>query len=291
MKNSADKVEFKRYDDLFGSTAGADIRAMGIRTVKLEELYEFHGHPFKVIEDESMLELVESVKERGVLVPGLVRARNGDGYEVIAGHRRKYASILAGKDTMQVICQNLTDDDATIIMVDSNIQRENLLPSEKAFAYQMKMKALKHQGKKGMGTAQKVGEKAGDKARTVQRYIRLTYLESELLEAVDHRKIAFIAGADLSFLKKNEQKWVSENVKQTHKYPNGSMAIQLKEYSERGKLTKELAELILMGTEKRNMRIVIKNEQIREYFPESYDQTEIEKIIFSLLRKWKAKGE
>ena len=289
MKNSADKVEFKAYDDLFG--ASPDKKQADILTVRLEDLYEFNNHPFRITEDEGMLELADSIKERGVLVPGLVRPRENGGYEVIAGHRRKYASILAGKESMQVICRNLTDDDATIIMVDSNIQRENLLPSEKAFAYQMKMKALKRQGKKGIGTAQKVGEKAGDKARTVQRYIRLTYLETELLEAVDNGKIAFITGADLSFLKTEEQSWIIDSIQETSKYPNGAMAIQLKDYSEKKKLTRELAELVLMGTEKNNMRIVIKKEQIREYFPESYNQAEVEKIIFSLLKKWKTEGK
>lgn len=290
MKNSASKVEIRSYDDLFGSTP---VEAQEeVITAKISDLYDFKDHPFRVVEDEGMLELAESIGERGVLVPGLVRPRKGGGYEVVAGHRRKFGSILAGKEEMQVICRNLTDEDATIIMVDSNIQRENLLPSEKAFAYRMKMEALKHQGKQGKNTAEEIGEKAGDNARKVQRFIRLTYLHPDLLEAVDNKKIPLIAGSDISFLSEKEQVWVVETIHEDSKYPSGGVALQLKEYSKNGELTKALVELLLKGSQEQSMKVVIKHDQVRKYFPDNFSKKKIEEVILTLLENWKsAQGE
>jgi ParB family chromosome partitioning protein len=286
MKSNLNKVELHSYDDLFG-TAPVMAQEEIIR-VKISDLHDFKDHPFRVEEDDEMMVLVESIKDRGVLVPGLVRPRKAGGYEVISGHRRKQGSILAGKEEMLVICRNLTDDDATVIMVDSNIQRENLLPSEKAFAYRMKMEALKHQGKKGVDTAKGIGEKAGDNARKVQRYIRLTYLHPELLEAVDNKKIPVIAGSELSFLKMEEQSWIVDAIHNSGKFPTGAIADQLKEYGKNGELTKAIVELLIMGEAQKSVKVTIKQERIREYFPDSYSKQKIEEIIFSLLDDWKA---
>ena len=283
MKDSAGKVDFASYDDLFGGSG--DTGQEQLLSVNLNVLYDFKNHPFKVKDDEEMLELAESIKERGVLVPGLVRPRKAGGYEMIAGHRRKHGSMLAGKTEMQVICRNLSDDDATVVMVDSNIQRENLLPSEKAFAYRMKMEALRHQGKKGGSTAQEVGKKAGDDARKVQRYIRLTYLLPELLEAVDNKKIPLIAGSDISFLTEEEQKWLLETIEDLGKHPSGGVAAELKKYSQGGELTRALIEVLLKGKEPERIKVSI---NIREYFPNNYDKGQIEEVVHSLLEKWKA---
>jgi len=186
---------------------------------------------------------------------------------------------------MPVICRELSDDDATLIMVDSNIQRENLLPSEKAFAYRMKMEALRHQGKKGGSTAQEVGEKAGDDARKVQRYIRLTYLLQELLDAVDNKKIPVIAGSDISFLKAIEQEWLVDYIDKLGKYPTGGIATELKKYSQNGELTRALVKVLLKGKELGCVKVSV---NIREYFPAEYKKEDIEGVIYSLLEKWKA---
>lgn len=289
MSNSADKVELQSFDDLFGGKVSAGQEQ--VLHVNLNELYDFNNHPFQVRDNDEMLELAESIQERGVLVPGLVRPRKAGGYEIIAGHRRKRGSTIAGQKTMPVICRELTDDDATVIMVDSNIQRENLLPSEKAFAYRMKMEALRHQGRKGEDSAQSVGEKGGDNARSVQRYIRLTYLLPELRDAVDQKKIAFIAGAELSFLSEEEQQWLVKSIDEVQKYPAGKVAAQMKEYSKSGELTEAIIKILLQGTETSRVKVVIKDSHIREYFPASYDKEKIEQVIFSLLEEWKAEHQ
>jgi len=283
MKDSASKVDFASFDDLFGKEGNAGQEQ--VLTVDLGALHTFNNHPFRVLNNEEMQELAESIKERGVLVPGLVRPRKAGGYELIAGHRRKYGSVLAGKKDMPVICRELSDDDATLIMVDSNIQRENLLPSEKAFAYRMKMEALRHQGKKGGSTAQEVGEKAGDDARKVQRYIRLTYLLQELLDAVDNKKIPVIAGSDISFLKAIEQEWLVDYIDELGKYPTGGIATELKKYSQNGELTRALVKVLLKGKELGCVKVSV---NIREYFPAEYKKEDIEGVIYSLLEKWKA---
>lgn len=289
MKNSANKVEMQSYDDLFGTNASHENGK--IIEVDIGQLHDFKRHPFQVRDDEEMLELVESVKTRGVLVPGIVRLHKDSGYEIISGHRRKHASVLAGKEKMPVICQELSDDDATVVMVESNIQRENLLPSEKAMAYRMKMDALKHQGRRGTNTTQEIGEKTGDNERTVQRYIRLTYLIPELLEAIDQKKMALIAGSDLSFLTMEEQKWLLDIIHEYRKYPNGIVAGQLKEYSKNKELNRALIRVLLMGKGKESFKVIIKDDKIQEYFPTNYGKEEIEKVIFSLLDEWKAKNE
>ena len=283
MKDSANKVKFSSYDDLFGGKADAGQEQ--VLTVKLNALHDFKDHPFRVIDNEEMQELAESIKARGVLVPGLVRPRQEGGYELIAGHRRKHGSVLAGREEMQVICRDLSDDDATVVMVDSNIQRENLLPSEKAFAYRMKMEALRHQGRKGINTAQEVGKKAGDDTRKVQRYIRLTYLNKKLLTAVDDKKIPVIAGSEISFLKEQEQVWLLECIDDLERYPNGSIAAELKKYSQSGELTKAVIEVLL---KEKGPDFVKVNINIREFFPDDYDKEQIVGVVYSLLEGWKA---
>lgn len=283
MKNSADKVKFSSYDDLFGGKGESGQEQ--ILSVNLSVLHDFKDHPFKVIDNEEMLELAESIKERGVLVPGLARPRKAGGYELIAGHRRKHGSVLAGKKEMQVICRDLSDDDATVIMVDSNIQRENLLPSEKAFAYRMKMEALRHQGRKGANTAQEVGKNAGDDARKVQRFIRLTYLIPELLQYVDEKKIPLMAGADISFLQEEEQRWLVECIAACDKYPGGGVAAELKKYSQSGELTQAVIQALLKEKKPGCVKV---NINVQEFFPKEYDKEQIARVVHSLLEKWKA---
>lgn len=206
---SAAKVKLSSYDDLFGNAEEKTGSEEQIIRAKLTDLHEFRNHPFRVLDDEKMEETTESISKYGVLVPGIARPRAEGGYEIIAGHRRKRGSERAGKEDMPVIVRNYTDDEATIIMVDSNIQREDILPSEKAKAYAMKYEAMKHQGKKGNGnTLDEVGEAAGESGKTVQRYIWLARLSDELLELVDRKKIGLVQGVDISFLSEDAQQWV-----------------------------------------------------------------------------------
>ena len=227
-----------------------------------------------------MAETVESIRNYGVLNPGLVRPRAEGGYEVVAGHRRKRGCELAGKATMPVLIRNYTDDEAVIIMVDSNIQRENILPSEKAFAYKMKLEAMKHQGTKGTGdTADLVGKEAGDSGRKVQRYIRLTELLPELLELVDNGKIKFIPAVTISYLLKEEQAWVLACMKEGNASVSGAMADALKKHSEDGKLT-ELAVQLILSKEKKDVgKVTLPGDKISRYFPKEYSRQQIEQVI------------
>ena len=218
MNKSAEKIKLTSFDDLFG-TASLD-SGERVTTVPLSQLHTFKDHPFRVADDEKMQETVESIKQYGVLMPGIVRPYPAGGYEVIAGHRRWRACELAGLSEMPVIIREMDDDTATVIMVDTNIQREDILPSEKAYAYKMKYEALKHQGSKGKNTAVLVGETAGDSGRTVQRYIRLAELVKELLDAVDNGKIPMMAGEKLSYLTKEAQDWVAGAVADCGVYPS-----------------------------------------------------------------------
>ena len=206
-RGSADKIKLSSFDDLFG-TQEAGTGTEQVQEIPLCELHEFRGHPFKVVDDEKMQETVESIKNYGVLMPGIARPRAEGGYEIIAGHRRRHGCELAGLSTMPMFVRDYTDDEATIIMVDTNIQREDILPSEKARAYSMKYEAMKHQGKKGTGNSlDEVGEAAGESGKTVQRYIWLSRLSDELLEMVDKKKIGLVQGVDISFLTEQAQEW------------------------------------------------------------------------------------
>ncbi len=285
---SAEKVKLKSFDDLFGT--GEMAAGETVISVPLGQLHAFKGHPFRVLDDEKMQETVESVKEHGVLVPGIVRPHSESGYEVIAGHRRWRACELAGLEEMPVLVHDLNDDEATIIMVDTNLQREDILPSEKARAYRMKHEAMKHQGSKGgKHTADAIGEAAGDSGRTVQRYIRLSELTQELLDYVDENKIPMVVGEKLSYLKKEEQEWVADAIGNSGVFPSKAQAEHFRESSQAGELTEGKAYAVLARKEKENVNVTISAKRIRDYFPKSYSKEQIENVIYTLLEDWRQK--
>ena len=284
---SAAKVKLNSFDDLFG-TEQPQTGTEQVQEIALSELHEFKGHPFKVLDDEKMQETMESIREHGVLMPGIARPMKDGGYEIIAGHRRRHACELVGLTTMPMFIRDYTDDEAVVIMVDSNIQRENILPSEKAFAYRMKMEAMKHQGAKGTGdTADLVGKEAGDSGRKVQRYIRLTELLPELLEMVDNGKIKFIPAVSLSYLTKEEQSWVFKCITENCISVSGAMADAMKKHSEEGKLTELAVQLILCEEKKDTGKVTLSANKISRYFPKEYSKQQMEQVIFELLEDWK----
>ena len=288
---SASKVKIEKFEDLFGGSAGQESSVEQIINAPLADLHTFKDHPFRVVDDEKMEETTESIRQYGVLVPGIARPRAGGGYEIIAGHRRKRGSELAGKTEMPVIVRNYTDDEATIIMVDSNIQREDILPSEKARAYKMKYEAMKHQGKKsGKNTLDEVGEAAGENAKKVQRYIWLSRLSEELLIMVDSKKLGFSQGVDISFLTEEAQQWVQAVIEEQGCSVSMVQSGKLKEYGKSGELTFAMVRLILSEEKPKERKITIKSDKIGEYFSDSYSNEEIENIIISLLDKWKEEG-
>ncbi len=288
---SASKVRIDKFEDLFGGSAEQESSAEQIINAPLTDLHTFKDHPFRVEDDEKMEETTESIRQYGVLVPGIARPRAGGGYEIIAGHRRKRGSELAGKTEMPVIVRNYTDDEATIIMVDSNIQREDILPSEKARAYKMKYEAMKHQGKKsGKNTLDEVGEAAGENAKKVQRYIWLSRLSEELLIMVDSKKLGFSQGVDISFLTEEAQQWVQAVIEEQGCSVSMVQSGKLKEYGKSGELTFAMVRLILTEEKPKERKITIKSDKIGEYFSDSYSNEEIENIIISLLDKWKEEG-
>ena len=288
---SASKVKIEKFEDLFGGSAGQESSVEQIISAPLADLHTFKDHPFRVVDDEKMEETTESIRQYGVLVPGIARPRAGGGYEIIAGHRRKRGSELAGKTEMPVIVRNYTDDEATIIMVDSNIQREDILPSEKARAYKMKYEAMKHQGKKsGKNTLDEVGEAAGENAKKVQRYIWLSRLSEELLIMVDSKKLGFSQGVDISFLTEEAQQWVQAVIEEQGCSVSMVQSGKLKEYGKSGELTFAMVRLILTEEKPKERKITIKSDKIGEYFSDSYSNEEIENIIISLLDKWKEEG-
>ena len=285
---SAAKVKLNSFDDLFGSS---DMQMAGteqVINVPLTELHDFKNHPFHVADDEKMEETTESILQYGVLVPGIARPRTGGGYELISGHRRKCASQRAGKSEMPIIVRNYSDDEATIIMVDSNIQREDILPSEKAKAYKMKYEAMKHQGKKSdENTLDKVGEAAGENAKKVQRYIWLARLSDRILEMVDSKKIGFSQGVDISFLSEEAQKWIETVLEEQFCNVSTAQSGKLKKYGKSGELTPAMVRLILTEEKPNERKFTMKSDKICKYFSESYSNEEIENIIISLLDKWK----
>lgn len=285
---SAAKVKLNSFDDLFGSNEMQTAGAEQIINAPLAELHDFKNHPFRVVDDEKMEETTESIRQYGVLVPGIARPRTGGGYELIAGHRRKHGSQRAGKTEMPVIVRNYSDDEATIIMVDSNIQREDILPSEKAKAYQMKYEAMKHQGKKsGKNTLDEVGEAAGENAKKVQRYIWLARLSDELLDMVDTKKLGFSQGVDISFLSEEAQQWVEVIIEEQRCSVSTVQSGKLKEYGKSGELTLAMVRLILTEEKPKERKFTMKSDKIGRYFSDSYSNEEIEDIILSLLDKWK----
>lgn len=288
-RGSADKIKLSSFDDLFG-TQEAGTGTEQVQEIPLCELHEFRGHPFKVLDDEKMQETVESIKNYGVLMPGIARPRAEGGYEIIAGHRRRHGCELAGLSTMPMFVRDYTDDEATIIMVDTNIQREDILPSEKARAYSMKYEAMKHQGKKGAGNSlDEVGEAAGESGKTVQRYIWLSRLSDELLEMVDKKKIGLVQGVDISFLTEQAQEWVQAIMEETGTNISTVQSAKLKEYGKKGELTMPMVRLILTEEKPRERKVTLKAEKISRYFPEEYSESEIEKVIIELLEAWQKK--
>lgn len=288
-RGSADKIKLSSFDDLFG-TQEASTGTEQVQEIPLCELHEFRGHPFKVVDDEKMQETVESIKNYGVLMPGIARPRAEGGYEIIAGHRRRHGCELAGLSTMPMFVRDYTDDEATIIMVDTNIQREDILPSEKARAYSMKYEAMKHQGKKGTGNSlDEVGEAAGESGKTVQRYIWLSRLSDELLEMVDKKKIGLVQGVDISFLTEQAQEWVQAIMEETGTNISTVQSAKLKEYGKKGELTMPMVRLILTEEKPRERKVTLKAEKISRYFPEEYSESEIENVIIELLEEWQKK--
>jgi ParB family chromosome partitioning protein len=271
--------------------------------IALTELFSFKNHPFKVLDDETMKDATESVVKHGVLVPAIVRPREEGGYELISGHRRKRASELAGKDTMPVIIRKLDDDAATIIMVDSNIQRENILPSERAFAFKMKLDAIKRQGTRSDLTSGQVGQKlrlsveivadqAGESYKQVQRYIRLTELIHELLDMVDARKIAFNPAVELSYLRPDEQKTLLEIMDIEQATPSLSQAQRLKKFSQEGKLSADVMTAIMSEEKKPELdKVTLTGDKLKRYFPKSYTPQQMEETIIKLLENWSKKRQ
>ena len=284
---SASKIKLNKLEDLIGGTE--NMAGEQIINAKLSDLHTFKGHPFRVLDDEKMEETTESISRYGVLVPGLARPRAGGGYEIIAGHRRKRGSERAGLDTMPVIVRNYTDDEATIIMVDSNIQREDILPSEKAKAYAMKYKAMKHQGSKGGSTLDEVGEVAGESGKTVQRYVWLARLSDELLGMVDAKKIGIAQGVDISFLTEEQQQYVTVILQETGASVSNVQAEKLKEYGKSGELTLAMVRLILAEEKPKERKVTIKGDKISRYFSEDYSNDDIEGIIIQLLEEWQGR--
>lgn len=288
---SASKIKMESFDDLFGGNAAAESGTEQIINAPLTDLHAFKDHPFRVEDDEKMEETAESIRQYGVLVPGLARLRAGGGYEIIAGHRRKRGSELAGKKEMPVIVRNYTDDEATIIMVDSNIQREDILPSEKAKAYRMKYEAMKHQGRKaGKSTLEEVGEAAGENAKKVQRYIWLSRLSDTLLAMVDNKKIGLAQGIDLSFLSDEMQEWVQDFLQETGCSISMVQSTKIKEYGRTGELTPAMVHLILTEEKPKERRVTLKADKINGYFNEDYSNEDIEAVILKLLEEWKRRG-
>ena len=288
MRKPNKDIQLTTYQDLLGVEENTGAGTEKVVIAPLTELFDFKDHPFKVLDDEKMEETTESIRQHGVLVPGIARPRTGGGYELIAGHRRKRGSERAGKSEMPIIVRNYTDDEATIIMVDSNIQREDILPSEKAKAYKMKYEAMKHQGKKaGMNTLDKVGEAAGENAKKVQRYIWLSRLSDELLDMVDKKKLGFSQGVDISFLSEDEQQWVQVILEEQGCNVSTMQSGKLKEYGKKGELTFAMVRLILTEEKPKERKVTLKADKISKYFEEDYSSEEIEKIIIQLLDEWK----
>ena len=269
-----------------------------MQEIPLDQLKPFKNHPFKVRDDQRMLDTVDSIREYGVLVPAIARPDPEGGYELISGHRRKRGCEMAGLQTMPVIIRDLDDDAAVLVMVDSNIQREELLPSERAFAYKMKLEALKHQGARSDLTSSQLGTKlradellaqqAGESRNQVQRFIRLTELISELLDMVDERKLAFNPAVEVSYLKRDEQRMLLEAMDAEQTTPSLSQAQRLKKFSQEGRLTEEAMSAIMSEEKKSDMdKVTLRSDTLRKYFPKSYTPKQMEQTIIRLLDVWK----
>ena len=297
MKSSAKNIVLKSVDDIFQTEENrADAQRERVQEIPLDQLKPFKNHPFKVRDDQRMLDTVDSIREYGVLVPAIARPDPEGGYELISGHRRKRGCEMAGLQTMPVIIRDLDDDAAVLVMVDSNIQREELLPSERAFAYKMKLEALKHQGARSDLTSmqvaqklsvQKVGDDAGVSKDQVRRFIRLTELISELLDMVDERKLAFNPAVEVSYLKRDEQRMLLEAMDAEQTTPSLSQAQRLKKFSQEGKLTEEVMSAIMSEEKKSEMdKVTLRSDTLHKYFPKSYTPKQMEQTIIRLLDVW-----
>ena len=299
MKSSAKNIKLASVDDLFSTEESRiDEKREKIIDIPLSELHSFKNHPFKVKDDDSMMETAQSIKEYGVLVPAIARPDPNGGYELVAGHRRHRASELAGKETMPVIIRDLDDDAATIIMVDSNLQREELLPSERAFAYKMKLDAIKHQGtrtdltsvqvEQKLSARDRVAKEAGEKSGLqVMRYIRLTHLIPEILDMADNKKIALNPAYELSFLKKEEQIDLLDAIDSEQSTPSLSQAQRFKKLSQEGKLTVDIMRVVLSEEKKsQEGKLVFEVKSVEKYFPSSYTTKNMQEKIIQLLEQW-----
>lgn len=303
MKSSGRKPSLTSYDDIFSTEASRQQEQ--IQRLAISELHPFKDHPFRVLDDDRMMETVESVKEYGVLVPIIARPMADGGYEIVSGHRRKRACELAGMNEIPAIVRDLDDDEAVIIMVDSNLQRENILPSERAKAYQMKLEAIKHQGERRDLTSDQVGQKlkvavervaenAGESKSQVQRFIRLNNLEPPLIDKVDAGKPAFTPAVELSYLKPEEQQWLDTALENTQQTPSLSQAQRMKRESKQGTLS-EQGIMEIMTENKQTVpvkgSVVLPQEKLTKYFPRSYTTEQMEKVIFKLLDYWMRKRQ
>ena len=306
MPKGSLNVSLKGADDIFSTEESRqEQQREQVQQIPIGELFPFKNHPFKVLDDESMQRTVESVEQYGVLSPLIARPRPEGGYEIISGHRRQHAAQLAGLETLPVIVRNMDDDAAVLLMVDSNLQRENILPSERAFAYKMKLEALKNQGARSDLTCGQFGHKligakardivadeSGDNARNVQRFIRLTNLVPELLDMVDEKKIAFNPAVELSYLDESQQRDFLEAMNDTQNAPSLSQAQRLKKLAQEGHFSYDVA-FAVMGEEKKDEldKVVIKNDTLRKYFPRSYTPKQMEDTIIKLLDQWQRKQQ
>ena len=304
MPIDSGNLALKGLDDLFSTEENRqEEQREQVQQIPIDDLHPFTNHPFKVLDDEAMTRTVESIAQYGVLAPLIARPRpDGDGYEIISGHRRQYAAKLAGLDTLPVIVRQMSDDAAVILMVDSNLQCEHILPSERAFAYKMKLEALKNQGARSDLTSDQVGQKlwsveqvasdVGESKTQIQRFIRLTSLIPELLDMVDEKKIAFNPAVELSYLDESQQRDFLEAMEDTQNAPSLSQAQQLKKMAQQGEFSYEKA-FDVMGQEKKSEKdtVTIKNETLRKYFPRSYTPKQMEEKIIQLLDAWQKKQQ
>ena len=304
MPIDSENLALKGLDDLFSTEENRqEEQQEQVQQIPIGELFPFKNHPFKVLDDESMQRTVESVEQYGVLSPLIACPRSEGGYEIISGHRRQHAAQLAGLDTLPVIVRNMDDDAAVLLMVDSNLQRENILPSERAFAYKMKLEAIKNQGarsdltsgqivQKSKLSIERVAEDAGEGYKTVQRFIRLTNLIPELLDMVDEKKIAFNPAVELSYLDESQQRDFLEAMNDTQNAPSLSQAQRLKKLAQEGHFSYDVA-FAVMGEEKKGEldKVVIKNDTLRKYFPRSFTPKQMEDTIIKLLDQWQRKQQ
>ena len=304
MPIDSGNLALKGLDDLFSTEENRqEEQREQVQQIPIDALHPFTNHPFKVLDDEAMTRTVESIAQYGVLAPLIARPRpDGDGYEIISGHRRQYAAKLAGLDTLPVIVRQMSDDAAVILMVDSNLQREHILPSERAFAYKMKLEALKNQGARSDLTSSQIGTKlradekvaqdSGESRNQIQRFIRLTNLVPELLDMVDEKKIAFNPAVELSYLDESQQRDFLEAMEDTQNAPSLSQAQRLKKLAQEGHFSYDVA-FAVMGEEKKDEldKVVIKNDTLRKYFPRSYTPKQMEDTIIKLLEQWQRKQQ